>query len=120
MKITQYAVNRRLATSAIVLALVVLGLYGFWRMPVDFLPDVTYPLVRITVWWRGATPEEIDRNIADPIERQMATVDRLDSLDSSCIEGMYQLNVNFRYGADVDVAYQDVVAAMGRAAHLQV
>ena len=116
MKITEYAVHRRLATSAIMLALVVLGLYGLWRLPLDFLPDITYPMIKIHVWWRGATPEEIDRNIADPIERQMATVDDLDYLDSSTIEGMYTLLVNFQYGVDVNVAYQDALAAMARVA----
>jgi hydrophobe/amphiphile efflux-1 (HAE1) family protein len=116
MKITQYSVHHRLATGAIVVALVVLGLYGLWRLPVDFLPSITYPMIKVHIWWRGATPEEIDKNIADPIERQMATVDDLDYLESSSIEGMYTLLANFKYGVDVDVAYQDALAAMARAA----
>ncbi len=116
MKLTEYAVYRRLATSAIILALVVLGLYGLWRLPVDFLPDITYPMIKVHIWWRGATPEEIERNIADPIERQMATVDNLDYLESSSIEGMYTLLVNFKYGVNIDVAYQDALAAMARVA----
>lgn len=116
MKLTSYSIHRRLATSAIVLALVVLGLYGLWRLPVDFLPNVTYPLIKVHIWWPGATPEEIDKSIADPIERQMATVDDIDYLDSSSIEGMYTLQANFKYGVDVDVAYQDALAAMARVA----
>ena len=115
MKTTDYAVRRRLATSAIVLALVVLGLYGLWRLPVDYLPNITYPLVKIQIKWPGATPEEIDTDIADPVERLMSTVDRLDSLESSFVEGLYNLDVNFEYGADVDVAFQDALAALTRA-----
>lgn len=114
MRVTEYAVKRRLATGAIVTALVVLGMYGLWRLPVDFLPNITYPLIKVHIWWRGATPEEIDKSIADPIERQMATVDDLDYLESSSIEGMYTLQVNFKYGVDVNVAYQDALAAMAR------
>ncbi len=116
MKVTHYAVHRRLATSAILLALTVLGLYGLWRLPVDFLPNVTYPMIKVHVWWRGATPEELDKNVADPIERQMATVDDIDFLESSSIEGMYTLQANFKYGVDVNVAYQDALAAMARVA----
>ncbi len=116
MKITQYAVQRSLATSAMVVALVVLGLFALWQLPVDFLPNITYPMIKIHIWWRGATPEEIDKNIADPVERQMATVDDLEYLESSSIEGMYTLLANFKYGVDVDVAYQDALAAMARAA----
>jgi hydrophobic/amphiphilic exporter-1 (mainly G- bacteria), HAE1 family len=115
MKITQYAVHRRLATSAIVVALVVLGLYGLWRLPVDYLPNITYPMVKVQIKWAGATPEEIDTDIADSLERLMSTVDRLDYLESSSIEGMYNLNVYFEYGADVDIAFQDALAALTRA-----
>lgn len=116
MKLTEYSVKKRIAASVIVLAMVVLGLYGLMRLPVNFLPDITYPLIKIHVWWPGATPEEIDLQLADPIERQMATVDGLDYLESSSIEGMYTLQVNFKYGVNVDVAYQDVLAAMARVA----
>lgn len=112
MKITQYAVRRSLATSAKVVALLVIGLYSLWQLPVNFLPDVTYPMIKVHIWRRGATPEEIDKNIANPVERQMATVDDLDYLESSSIEGMYTLQANFKYGVNVDVAYQDALAAM--------
>jgi len=116
MSLTSRTVHRPTATGIIVLALLVLGVYGLAQLPTDFLPDVTYPLIKVHIWWRGATPEDIETNIADPIERQMATVDGLDYLESSSIEGMYTLQVNFRYGYDIDVAYQDAQAAMARVA----
>jgi len=115
MKITESAVKRRIATSAIVVALVVLGVYGLWRLPVNFVPNITYPLIRLYISWPGATPEEIDKDLADPIERQLAQVDGLDYLESSSIEGLYTALVNFKYGADVNVAYQDCLAALARA-----
>jgi HAE1 family hydrophobic/amphiphilic exporter-1 len=116
MKITAYSVTRRLATAAIALALTVLGVYGLWRLPVNFLPDMTYPMVKVNIFWTGATPDEIERSLADTIERQMMTVDGMETLESSSIEGMYSLIANFRYGADIDTAYQDVSAAMARVA----
>jgi len=116
MRITDSCVRRRIATSVIALALAVLGVYGLLQLPVNFLPDITYPMIRIHVWWRGATPDEIETNLADPVERQMATVDGLDYIESSSIEGMYTLVANFRYGVNVDVAYQDSLAAMARVA----
>lgn len=115
MRMARYAVSRRLATSAIVLAFVVLGVYGLWRLPVDYLPNITYPLVKIQIRWPAATPEEINTDIADPVERLMATVDRLDYLESSSLEGVYALDVHFEYGADIDVAFQDTLAALTRA-----
>lgn len=116
MQLTRYSLKNRLSVAAITLALLVLGIYGLSYLPVDLLPSITYPMIKVHIWWRGATPDEIDKSIADPIERQMATVDDLDYLESSSIEGMYTLLVNFRYGVDVNVGYQDVLAAMARAA----
>ncbi len=116
MTLTELSVHRRIAAGVIIIAMLVLGTYGLVQLPVNFLPEITYPMIKIHIWWRGATPEEIITNLAEPIERQMATVDGLDYLESSSIEGMYTLQVNFRYGVNVDVAYQDALAAMARTA----
>jgi hydrophobe/amphiphile efflux-1 (HAE1) family protein len=113
---TELAVRRKVATGAIAIALLVLGVLSLTRLPVDFLPDIAYPLIKVHIWWRGATPEEIEEHVAEVIEREMAAVEGLDYLESSSIEGGYTLQVNFRYGVDVNVAFQDVQAAMARAA----
>ena len=115
MKLTRTAIKKPVATVVLTLSAIVMGFFGYSNLPTDFLPEITYPMVKVYVYWRGATPEEINDNIADPVERVMSTVDDLDYLESSTIEGMYQLLVNFEYGTDVDVAYQDVVAKMGLA-----
>ena len=114
MKLTELSLRRKVAVTVLTVAAVALGLFALPRLSVDYLPKITYPMVKIHVWWRGATAEEIETNIAEPLERAMATVDNLDYLDASCIEGMYTLLVNFRYGVNVDAAYQDVMAIMGR------
>jgi len=115
VNLTELAIRRPVAVTVLAVAVAVVGWFSLMQIDVDYLPDITYPMVKIHIWWRGATPEEIETEIAEPIERQMATVDNLDYLDASCIEGMYTLLVNFRYGVNVDVAYQDVLAVMGRA-----
>lgn len=114
MRITEVSLSRPVAVTVLALAVFVVGFYAFSTLQVDYLPDITYPMVKIHIYWRGATPEEIDTNIADPLERVMSTVDNLDYLESTATEGMYTLLVNFRYGTNVDVAYQDVMAAYGR------
>ncbi len=115
MKLTSIAIKRPVATIVLLLTALLLGYFGYSRMPTDFLPEITYPMIKVYVYWRGATPEEINDNIADPLERTLSTVDDLDYLESSSIEGMYTLLINFEYGTDVDMAYQDVVAKMGLA-----
>ncbi len=114
MHLTSHAIRRKFATLAILAGLLLLGLISLFRLPVDFLPDITYPMIRVSVMWPGATPEEIDRSIADPLERQMASVDGVDYLESSITEGNYGLSLNFSYDSDVNIAFMDVSAALGR------
>jgi hydrophobe/amphiphile efflux-1 (HAE1) family protein len=116
MNITKTTLSRPIAGSVIAIAVFVVGLFALGQLDVDYLPDITYPMIKVHIWWRGATPEDIDKNIADPVERVLSTVDNLDYLESSSIEGMYTLLVNFEYGVDVEEAYQDVITAMGRIA----
>jgi len=114
LRITAITLKRPVAVTVLAVAVFATGLFSLTQLDVDYLPEITYPMVKIHIWWRGATPEEIETNIAEPIEQVMATVDDLDYLESSSIEGMYTLLVNFQYGVDVEAAYQDVLAAMGR------
>jgi hydrophobe/amphiphile efflux-1 (HAE1) family protein len=116
MNITKTTLSRPIAAWVIAIAVFVVGLFALGQLDVDYLPDITYPMIKVHIWWRGATPEDIDKNIADPVERVLSTVDNLDYLESSSIEGMYTLLVNFEYGVDVEEAYQDVITAMGRIA----
>lgn len=116
MKTVELAVRRKVATGAIACALAVLGVLSLTRLPVDFLPNIAYPLIKVHIWWSGATPDEIEEHVAEVIEREMASVEGLDYLKSSSIEGSYTLEVNYRYGVDINVAFQDTQAAMARAA----
>lgn len=114
MKLTREALRRPVAMVVLTAAALVIGSYGLFTLDVDYLPEIVYPMIKIHMWWRGATPEEIENNVAEPVERVMSTVEDVDYLESSSIEGMYTLLVNFQYGTDVEEAYQDVIAAYGR------
>ncbi len=114
MRITAAALKRPVAVTVLSVAVAAAGLFSLTQLDVNYLPDISYPMVKIHIWWRGATADDIEDNIADPLEEVIATVDDLDYIESSSIEGMYTLLANFFYGVDVEVAFQDVVAAMGR------
>lgn len=114
MRLTRQALIRPVAVAVLTVAVFVTGYFSLTQLDVNYLPNISYPMVKIHIWWRGATPDDIETNIADPLEQILATVDDLDYLESSSIEGMYTLLVNFNYGVNVEVAFQDVVAAMGR------
>jgi hydrophobic/amphiphilic exporter-1 (mainly G- bacteria), HAE1 family len=83
MKITTQAIKRPAGTIMLMIVLMVVGIAGFIQLPVNMLPEVTYPTVKIWVYWSDATPEQVENEIAAVIERQMATVDNLDYMEST-------------------------------------
>ena len=113
MKLTIQSIKRPAGTIMLMIVIIALGVAGFFRLPTNMLPDITYPMVKVYVYWPGATPEQIENEVASVIERKMATVDNLDYIESTSEEGVYTLLVNFDFSVNRDVAYQDVLAKMG-------
>jgi len=112
--ISSHSIRRPATVIILMIAIVVVGVLAYTQLATNLLPDITYPMVKVYVTWRGATPEEIEDNIATIIERKVATVDDLDYMESQCTEGLYALQVNFTYNADRDVAFQDVLSKLGQ------
>lgn len=113
MKLTIESIKRPAGTIMLMIVLMVVGAAGFFRLPTNMLPDITYPMVKVYVYWPGATPEQMENEVATVVERKMATVDNLDYIESNSEEGVYTLLVNFDFSVNRDVAYQDVLAKMG-------
>ncbi|MBN1822189.1 MAG: efflux RND transporter permease subunit, partial [Prolixibacteraceae bacterium] len=113
MKLTIQSITRPAGTIMLMIVLMVVGIAGFFRMPTNILPDVTYPLVKVYIHWPAATPEQIENEVAAIAERKITTVDNLDYIESTSEEGIYTLLVNFDFSVNRDVAYQDVLAKMG-------
>jgi len=114
MNLSVTAIKRPASVIILMIAIVVVGVLGYTQLATNLLPDITYPMVKVYVTWRGATPEEIEDNIATIIERKVATVDDLDYMETQCTEGLYALQVNFTYNANRDIAYQDVLSKLGQ------
>ncbi|HDR89159.1 MAG TPA: efflux RND transporter permease subunit [Bacteroidetes bacterium] len=113
MKLTTQSIRRPAGTIMLMIVIMVVGMAGFTILPVNMLPDVTYPVVKVFVHWPGASPEQVENEVAAVIERKMATVDNLDYMESTCQEGVYTLTINFDFNVNRDAAYQDVLAKLG-------
>ncbi len=75
MKITAAALKRPVAVTVLVVVAFAAGLFSLTQLDVNYLPDISYPMVKIHIWWRGATADDIETNIADPLEEVISTVD---------------------------------------------
>ena len=74
MKITEIAVKKPIFTTMMIMALVVLGVFSYFRLGVDLFPNVEFPFVVVQTTLRGAGPEEVESSITKPIEESVNTI----------------------------------------------
>ncbi|HXK60797.1 MAG TPA: efflux RND transporter permease subunit [Acidobacteriota bacterium] len=114
MKLTETAVHRPIATTMFFLIIIVLGVMSFRFLPVDLLPPIEYPQLTISTEYPNVGPEEIETIITQPIENAIASVPGVERVRSSSQEGESHVTLEFAQGTEVDVAANDVRAALDR------
>src|SRR5262245_64299501 len=88
-------VRRPVFATMLVLSLTVVGIYSFFGLGVDLLPNIDVPTVSVTVSNPGASPEQIETEITNPIEAAVNTISGIDELRSTSVEGSSQVTVAF-------------------------
>jgi HAE1 family hydrophobic/amphiphilic exporter-1 len=88
--------------------IILLGVLSMFRLPVDLLPDVSYPSLTVRVGYAGVGPLEIEELITRPIEQAMSAVAGLERLESTSSEGSSRVTLNFAWGTDLNEAADDV------------
>lgn len=104
MPLSRLAVRRPVAVAMFFLAVILLGVISFTRLPVDLLPDVSYPRLVVVTSYPEVAPAEMERQITEPIERQVASVPGVESVTSTSRDGVSQVNLRFAWGTDMDFA----------------
>jgi hypothetical protein len=105
--LTHSAIRRPVGTLAIASVVLVLGLFFVDRLPVNLLPAVEYPLVRITVNYPGVAPEVMEEQVTRVLERNLSSVENLSRISSRASEGRTNVNLVFEHGVDLDIAMQN-------------
>jgi HAE1 family hydrophobic/amphiphilic exporter-1 len=106
--LSDVSVRRPVALSALILGLVLLGLQAYRKMPVEFLPSMDIPLLTIQTVYPGASPEQLETDVAKRIEDKMMGLDGLDFIQSTCMENICLTQIQFVDGVDIDLAATDV------------
>jgi HAE1 family hydrophobic/amphiphilic exporter-1 len=107
-RLAEICIRRPVFAVMINLALVIVGLVSYGRLGVDRLPAVDIPTVRVSTTLPGASPEEIETQIADDIEEAVNTVEGIDELRSVSLPDRSNVIASFSLDRDVDAAAQDV------------
>jgi len=107
-KLAEICIHRPVFAMMIVLSLVVLGVAGYMKLGVDRFPSVDLPVVRINARLPGASPGEMESQVAQPIEEVVNTIEGISELRSVNGSGSTFVVVTFNLNRDIDVAAQDV------------
>lgn len=114
MKITEISLKRPVFATVTILALVVLGLYGYLSLSVDEYPSMEIPVVTVTVTYPGASPEQVESKITQKVEDTVSVVPGVDHITSTVKEGVSVTVIQFTLETSPTVAAQDVRDKLGR------
>ena len=106
--LAELSIRRPVLASVLVLSLVVVGGFAFFDLGVDRSPKVDIPVVVVTITQPGASPEDVETEITDRVERALNTISGIDLLRSTSTEGVSQVTVEFQLEKNGDVAAQEV------------
>jgi len=114
MNLSDFSIKRPVFTVMIMLAVVAVGVVSVSRLPIDLMPDITFPTLNVSTSYENTGPEEIEQIITRPIEDAMSAVPGVEEVFSISSEGNSNVRIMFSWGVDLDAAADDVRERLDR------
>jgi len=114
MFLSKWSVKRPIAMTALIIVMVIIGVSLYPRISIDLLPKLEIPTILVRCVYEGASPEEIEVEIAKRIEDAVSSIDGINHVTSMSIEDEARVQLDFNMGIDVDVAATDIREALNR------
>src|SRR5215207_5092701 len=108
MSIPRLAIERPVTMFMLSGVIVLIGAVSLARLPVDLMPDVSFPSITVRVGYAGVGPLEMEELVTRPLEQAMSAVAGLERLESTSSEGSSRVSLNFAWGTDLNEAADDV------------
>ena len=115
MNISSIFIRRPVATTLVMVGILLAGIMGYRLLPTAALPSVDFPTIQVTVTYPGASPETMAASVATPLEKQFSTIAGLDSMISSSSLGNTRITLQFALERSIDAAALDVQTAISAA-----
>src|SRR5947199_5749886 len=106
---------RPVATSLLMAGVLLAGAFAYRQLPVSALPEVDYPTIQVVTFYPGASPDVMTSSVTAPLERQFGQVPGLKQMTSTSSFGSSVITLQFELALNIDVAEQDVQAAINAA-----
>ena len=116
MDISRPFILRPIATTLLVVAVLLLGLIGYQLLPVAALPEVDFPTIQVVTGYPGASPEVMATSVTAPLEHYFGQIAGLTSMSSTSSDGTSQITLQFNLSRRIDAAAQDVQAQINASA----
>jgi multidrug efflux pump len=111
-------VLRPVATTLLMIAILIVGIMAYLQLPLSALPEVAYPTIQVQTFYPGASPEVITSAITAPLEKQFGQMPGLNQMSSTSSAGASVITLTFTLSLQIDVAEQEVQAAISAASNL--
>jgi len=108
MSIPRLAIHRPVTMFMLSGVVILIGWMAFLRLPVDLMPDISFPSITVRVGYAGVGPLEMEELVTRPLEQAMSAVAGLERLESTSSEGSSRVTLNFAWGTDLNEAADDV------------
>lgn len=117
MNLSQPFILRPIATTLLMVAILLTGLVAYKLLPIAALPEIDYPTIQVTAYYPGASPHVMTSSITAPLERQFGQMQGLSQMTSTSSSGAMKITLRFSLDVSLDVAEQEVQAAINAAAN---
>ena len=106
---------RPVATSLLMMAILLAGFVAYRQLPVSALPEVDYPIIQVVTFYPGASPDVMASSVTAPLERQFGQMPGLNQMTSTSSQGGSVITLQFSLDENIDVAEQEVQAGINAA-----
>ena len=108
MFISDVAIRKPVLTVVAMLALALFGLISLFRLQTDEFPEVEPPIVTVSIPYPGASPENVENEVIEPIEEAISSISGVKKVNSSALDGFAQMTIEFVFEKDLQQATQDI------------
>ena len=108
MRISRAAIHRPIFTTMVALIVIILGGISLSRLPIDLMPDITFPTLTIRTEYENASPYEVEEMVTRRIEEAVSVVPGVEEVTSMSSEGISNVRVTFSWGTDLDAGANDI------------
>ena len=108
MRLIDFSLKRRVTVSMCAEALVIFGIVSYFRLPINLLPDISYPSLTVETRFPGAAPAEVEALVTRQIEEVVGIIGGVQRMSSTSRPGLSQVTLEFDWGRNMDFAALDV------------